>query len=241
MGRIGCARLILAATLALGGRAIQLHAQGTVDVAQAFIRAVYNDLRIEGNAFSVSLSPTLSTVGADAIWSQLNYVGVRVLRPLDPEAYHRPPTKTIDPDRIILDVSLQVGIDDRVWNLRSKGSHVRTADLESMVRFADSHRDWTDARLVAELKRRGARYTDEAPGLDAADLNRFEPFVGLILDHESEFIVRTGGGRPEVRDSFDFVWIVSLRTRPGLGETQGVTLVFEPFEGRLISLNRFLR
>jgi hypothetical protein len=85
MGRIGWARLILAATLALGGRAIALHAQGTIDVAQAFIRAVYSDLRMEGNAFSVSLSPTSSTVGADAIWSRLNNVGVRVLRPLEPE------------------------------------------------------------------------------------------------------------------------------------------------------------
>jgi hypothetical protein len=99
--------------------------------------------------------------------------------------------------------------------LRGMGSHVRTADLESMVNFAGSHPDWTDARLVAGLKRRGARYTDEAPGLDAAELNRFEPFVGLILHHESEFMVRGEGGRPEIPASFYFTWNVSLRTRPG--------------------------
>jgi len=240
MGRIGWARLTLAITLALAGRVVPLHAQSTVDTAQAFIRAIYNELRIEGTSFSVQLTPTASTVAADAVWSRLNNVSVSVLRPLEPEAYYRPPTEKIDPGRIILDAWLVVDIYDRVSYLRGRGSHVRTADLESMVRFAGSHRDWTDARLVEELKRRGARHANEAPALDASALNRLEPFVGLIIEQKTEFMVRAEGGRPDIPDTFYFTWNVYLNTRPSPGETQDVSLVFEPFEGRLIGLRRGL-
>jgi hypothetical protein len=205
-----------------------VHAQRALATAEQFVRTAYDELVRESLGVRVTLQPLGASSPPD--WSNLPEIFVQL---------ERGTTKAIQvPEDLhtqLLAVSVSIDISGRVMRARSNGTYVRSRDLEDMQRFAVRNSDWSDEKLLTELKRRGAQYVDDAAEFEkAARLGRFETVLGRIIDRRITFQGRYP--RTEMPDSFAFEWVADLRMEPRPNEQVCYTLVFEPFNARLIGL-----
>jgi hypothetical protein len=178
---------------------------------------------------SVTLSPLVQHNPLE--WDRLSQVLVRFDAPRAGG-----PRST---DMPTLQVSLGIDVDGNLLRARAKGSYVKTSELDSIVQFARERANSSDASLLAELERRGARFVGNVSEFEAhARLSRLEPFVGRIVKSESSFEVRVPHMQSNGKDVFSFEWRVVLDTEPMPGRSLQVSLAFEPFTGRLLYYSR---
>jgi hypothetical protein len=210
-----------------------LVAQDSINLAEAFVRTAYDDLRDESLRVHITLSNVAPGILLD--WNRLNQVWVQIERGREP----RYAMTRDDEESQLLGVSLRFDVFGFLSSVASSGTYVHTRELREVVGFADGHRDWTDASLLAELRRRGAQLAgDKAEFEKRVGLLRFEPLLGRIVKQTIRFEGRTKSSRTDIPDSFSFTWEVDLETEPVPGARQRINLAFEPFDGRLISLRR---
>jgi hypothetical protein len=232
--RAASSLLAFLALLWLAGGSVSLSAQGTLGVAEAFVRTAYDELLDDKLNLTIVLAPM--SVGNTVPWGNLPDVVVS----LDEPKVDRGVSDSGDLN--VLRVHLGVSVDGTLTRARSTGWFVKTRQLDEMVQFASQHPKWSDSALVNELARRGAAYPGEAGKFQAGlRLERLEPFVGRIMNREVAFDIRAPSPRQDLPDDFSFEWVVELRTEPTPGQSTRVVLRFEPFSGRLLSLSRSLR
>jgi hypothetical protein len=201
----------------------------SLGTAESFVRLAYDELMGQELGVSVTLSPLVQHNPLE--WDRLSQVLVRFDAPRAGG-----PRST---DMPTLQVSLGIDVDGNLLRARAKGSYVKTSELDSIVQFARERANSSDASLLAELERRGARFVGNVSEFEAhARLSRLEPFVGRIVKSESSFEVRVPHMQSNGKDVFSFEWRVVLDTEPMPGRSLQVSLAFEPFTGRLLYYSR---
>lgn len=208
-----------------------LRSATSVGTAEAFVRTVYDELMAEDLGVSLVLAPVVRDNPQG--WDFLPEVLVRLSG--------RPSQSSEPSDNVLLQISLGIDREGTLRRVRSRGPYVKTAELESMVRFGDEHASWSDESLVAELTRRGGHLARNPEDFETRmRFQRLEPFVGRIESVETEFVARVPNMRVNNKEVFAFEFQTVLRTAPAPGQTAEISLSFEPFSGRLLSLNRAL-
>jgi hypothetical protein len=109
------------------------------------------------------------------------------------------------------------------------GGPFLTCRLDGLLEVVSKHPDWTDTRILNEMRSSGAKFGPDRRGefVRLLPIARLRPFLGEIEVRSVEFEARK------------LTWLVRLTWRDREGHVdQKPFLVFEPFEGRLIQFNR---
>jgi hypothetical protein len=214
-----------------------LWAHGSVEMAQAFMLAAYSDLvQNESLGVRVLLEPISQNNPPD--WERISGVSVQL-----EHGRPRMVRSADDQDAQLLGVSMAFDLDGLVVDVRSQGTYTHSRKLRDMRRFAAARANLSDAEMLKELKRRGAKFAGDLESFEKAlSLTQLEPFIGRIVTRDIRFDTRdpTTGQRPDP-ESFGFEWIVTVQTEPAPLEHRCYDLRFEPFDGRLTRLQFFAR
>ena len=212
------------------------HAQDNIGSAEILLRAAYGDLLSEPIGLRVTAESSPSTDHPS--FSRLPELVVQFERGRSP----MPMSDGESSKSHLLDVIVDIDPFGYVSGLRAAGTYVHSDDVTNVISFARAHPKLSDDMLVNEIERRGARFTSDSGAVERAmNLSRFEPSLGLITKRQIQFHVRYTGSAPDMPDEFDFTWIARLQTSPAPGKSECYMLDFEPFEARLVRLNRLLR
>jgi hypothetical protein len=109
------------------------------------------------------------------------------------------------------------------------GGPFLTCRLDRLLEVVKKHPDWTDARILIELRSSGAKFGPDRKEefVRLLPIANLKPFVGEIEVRSVEFQVR------------ELTWLVRLTWHDREGHVdRGPFLVFEPFDGKLIQFNR---
>ncbi len=109
------------------------------------------------------------------------------------------------------------------------GGPFLTCRLDRLLEAVSKHADWTDARILTELRSSGAKFGPDRKEefIRSLPIAKLKPFVGEIEVRSVEFEVR------------ELTWLVRLTWHDREGHVdQKSFLIFEPFEGRLIQFSR---
>jgi hypothetical protein len=109
------------------------------------------------------------------------------------------------------------------------GGSFLTCRLDRLLEVVGKHPEWSDARILVELRSSGAKFGPDrkAELLRVLPIAKLKPFVGEIEVKSVDFEVR------------ELHWLVRVTWRDREGHVdQGSFLRFDPFEGRLIQFNR---
>jgi hypothetical protein len=119
--------------------------------------------------------------------------------------------------------------EDREMFMAWMGGPFLTCRLNRLLEVMSKHPEWTDARILAELRSSGAKFGPNRKEelLRVLPIAKLKPFVGEIEVKSVEFQVR------------ELHWLVRVTWHDRQGHVdQGSFLIFEPFEGRLIQFSR---
>lgn len=109
------------------------------------------------------------------------------------------------------------------------GGPFLTCSLDRLLGVVGKHPDWTEARILTELRSSGAKFGPDRKEkfVRSLPIANLKPFVGEIEVRSVEFDVR------------QLTWLVRLTWHDREGHVdERPFLVFEPFEGRLIQFSR---
>jgi hypothetical protein len=104
----------------------------------------------------------------------------------------------------------------------------------------DAHPDWSDASIIRYLATEGARFAGMRPKvfLSKASIARLAKYIGTFKVSSVEFVTTDSYAKDLGKPAAQLVWQVRLSTTEGR-RSRAYTAVFEPFDGRLISLVGF--
>jgi hypothetical protein len=121
-----------------------------------------------------------------------------------------------------------VGEDREVFMAWMSGPFL-TCRLDRLLAAVKKHPDWTDARILAELRSSGAKFGPDRKEafVSSLPIAKLKTFVGEIEVRSVEF------------DVHELTWLVRVPWHDREGHVDERSfLVFEPFEGRLIQFGR---
>lgn len=125
----------------------------------------------------------------------------------------------------------------RVQELHSFSDFVHQKQLENLRQLVASHRDWSETHMANALKEAGAHFgpNDQEAFLSSLPLGKAERFLGkLKIDRvRFEYPSSHSSGQLNV-DGLD--WVVEAVGELPDGTHPRYSFIFEPFDGKLISL-----
>jgi len=114
---------------------------------------------------------------------------------------------------------------------------------DKFAKEVNRHPGWSDAQVTTALNAAGAKFGPDhkADFLRALPLGELKPFVGGRLEVVSaEFYVRDSDSTIDGRAvGAVLFWMVQTKWHGSDGREAGCTLMFEPFEGKLQSIQRY--
>jgi hypothetical protein len=210
-----------------------------------FLGVFYPELLTKGHTLRLCVSHP-----AEASWRTISGVYFTVT-PEWPSNYAVPyylngklvPETRPNPNNILLDGSIwlpDVERPGRIEQVLTFRQATGQQKLEAVHRLVQSHPGWSDDNAVAALKQAGARYgpSDKEAFVKSLPLVEAEPFLGRLVLNSVEFNHlrndRSAGGLIDV-----FEWQVRAAGHFDDGTQTSYVFSFEPFDGRLTSLNRY--
>lgn len=113
---------------------------------------------------------------------------------------------------------------------------------EALAADVNKHPAWSNMRIISAMKSRGAKFTPDQKEafLQVMPVQDLERYVGHLEIVSAEFNVRTSKGDGSHLEA-DLTWLVRAKWRSSDGNQEaGCILMFEPFQGKLLFLQRDL-
>lgn len=106
---------------------------------------------------------------------------------------------------------------------------------EAVRKLVESHPEWSEDKAVSALRRAGARYAPQNKEelLKTVEIEKYEPFFGHFTVKSVEF---DGLADPHEGSFASLWWSIKLQAESPRRSNATYTLVFEPFEGKLIQV-----
>jgi hypothetical protein len=204
--------------------------------AEQFLRKLYPELAGHAYVMSVELSGAL-----DLDWTSMPRFTVEV----GPgERGHR----TYEVDRSgKLHVVTPEPVLGALFEFDPDGSlesvHVNSPQIlsdtenEHLRKLVDSHKEWTDAQVLAALKQSGAKFCpeDREAFLNKLPLETLRPFIGVAHVESAEFRLRHQQPTGALALLY---WEVVAQSVAPTGKLARWTMMFEPIGGRMMSILR---
>lgn len=217
--------LMLFATILFSSAAAQQTSTDRVVIARHFLQEVYPERIWHKTALCIE--------DRDATTDDwiLRDFGISVIR-----GYCFPYHQALKPEDILYSAGFEMEPSGRIYGFSSTAHR---EEVEKMQAEIDAHPRWTDAEVAAALKANDFRYGpgDKERFIESLYLDRLEPFLGTIKVKEVEMWVRQRADPGEDAPA-ELIWVVSAECASPSGKTEGCSLRYEPFRGRLVAFRR---
>jgi hypothetical protein len=202
-----------------------------VHEAQRFVQTLYPETRAKGYAVLFAVGGTY-----EGAWKNIPRMELALLKTNSTPSIDlllgetRGKYKPLDPE---LTASFDFDKDGRIEGVTIHGNTLANdKKCEQISLLVNTHRNWSDSQVVRALKEAGAKYgpEDKDGFLASLPLKDLEEFLGKLTIKSAEFQLRhdqPGGPIPELS------WSVEAESRSTDGKVKILTLMFEPFAGKL--------
>jgi hypothetical protein len=124
----------------------------------------------------------------------------------------------------------------QLLDLWVEGPLAHTPEWKHVRELVETHADWSEQRILAELRAAGARVLPDDPDAERtvrATARALEVFLGPVSVESIYF----EGRLPFSSELAPLWWRVAISTAPDSIWPSSYDLIVEPFEGRLIMLD----
>jgi hypothetical protein len=206
-------------------------AADNIGVAKQVIRKLYPELQGKGLPVIVRDGSTLdgTRVGGDFI--------LDVLKPGNPHIADN----SCHEQLISVRLEFPVGGQDRRLFALSAGGPVVNSDLQRQLREAvDGHPEWSEADLTQALERAGAQFGPAAKEgfVGALPMEALRLLLGDVRVMSVNFRFRDEVQQHENLPAATLLWTVQLTVHLRDRQILNYYALFEPFQGKLVSLGR---
>jgi hypothetical protein len=201
----------------------QGHADPT-ETARQILLAIYPELAAA--AYTVRVV-TPDDTPLNAPWSISPHLTFEVRDPVDLLNPNRP-------RRLLFVGTFTFAADSgRLIELSVKGEYTHTSTLEGLCNLIDEHPEWSDERILAEGRAVGAIvFPRESADFAIATTMALEPFIGAVTIKSTFFGYHPVGAERCLL----LAGALRAETAPADVTPSKYHLVFEPFDGKLISI-----
>ncbi len=246
--RAGLTVLLCIATLAHGAWPTLSHAtssrepENPVTTVHGLLQVAYPELFGKHRFMKLSVGQPI-----DDSWRNLFRVGFEIT-PFDPEATFNP---TLDqhtgkpvaapPNAALMKGLVWFDDEGNIFKMWADGSDIiHSAQNSYIEKLIESHPEWSDAKAYEELKKAGALYgpADKEQFLRSVHLDRFERVLGRLKIKSVEF---NGLSTDHVGSFAGMFWDIEVDAQLPNGIRSKYGLMFEPFGGRLVGIERLGR
>jgi hypothetical protein len=132
--------------------------------------------------------------------------------------------------------STWIGYHGEILHFVLNGELAHSRQNETLRELVDSHPEWSEKQAIRALKNAGAQYgpAEKQQFIDSLHLDRAEKALGHL---EIKLVEFDGVSSEHVGNFARFFWIVHAQGQTPGGAHRNYGLSFEPFAGRLTTLN----
>lgn len=233
---IPCAALLLVG-IGLTSLFGQTEPPSNILTAQQFTLALFPELNGKGNIMNVRISGSF-----DIAWTHLPPLDLEVWKTDPGHPVHLqdvPPPNHEDHEKPLLGAHFSFDPDGAIQSISFAGAQTTfDGENKTLQNLVQSHPDWTAKQAVQALKSAGAKYGPDDPEdfKRAIPVKQLEKLLGKITVKSIEF-----HSLAEDRAGWfvRLIWEVDVEAQREDGHLVPYSMSFEPFQGKLILLEKF--